>query len=59
MFSLICVSINGSVNNREAGDLRCHRAHYDVIVMEWGQIVLLDRQWKPGHGMGYICSMAY
>ena len=33
MFSLICVWINGSVNNREAGYLRCHRAHYDVIVM--------------------------
>ena len=25
--------INGWVDNREAGDLRCHRAHYDVIVM--------------------------
>ena len=25
--------INGSVNNREAGDLKRHRAHYDVIVM--------------------------
>ena len=25
--------INGWVNNREAGDLRRHRAHYDVIVM--------------------------
>ena len=23
------------VNNREAGDLRRHRAHYDVIVMSW------------------------
>ena len=33
MFSLICVWINDWVNNREAGDLRCHRAHYDVIVM--------------------------
>ena len=33
MFSLICARINGWVNNREAGDLRCHRAHYDVIVM--------------------------
>ena len=32
MFSLICVS-NGWVNNREAGDLRRYRAHYDVIVM--------------------------
>ena len=33
MFSLICVSINGWVNNREAGDLRRYRAHYDVTVM--------------------------
>ena len=33
MFSLICVWINGWVNNREAGDLRRHPAHYDVIVM--------------------------
>ena len=34
MFSLICVWINGWVNNREAGDLRRYRGHYDVIVMK-------------------------
>ena len=33
MFSLICAGINDWVNNREAGDLRRNRAHYDVIVM--------------------------
>ena len=33
MFSLICAWINSWVNNREAGDLRRHRSHYDVIVM--------------------------
>ena len=33
MFSLICVWLKGWVNNREAGDLRRYRAHYDVIVM--------------------------
>ena len=33
MFSLICVWINGWVSNRDAGDLRRHRAHYDVTVM--------------------------
>ena len=33
MFSLICARINGWVNNRDAGDLRRHRTHYDVIVM--------------------------
>ena len=46
MFTLICARINGWVNNREAGDLRRYRAHYDVIVMEqthglhWGEIVV-------------------
>ena len=33
MFSLICTRINGWVNNDGAGDLRRHRAHYDVTVM--------------------------
>ena len=33
MSTLICVRINGWVNNREAGDFRRHLAHYDVIVM--------------------------
>ena len=33
MFSLICAWINGWVNNREAVDLRRHRAHYGVTVM--------------------------
>ena len=34
VFSLICAWENGWVNNREAGDLRRHRTHYDVIVMK-------------------------
>ena len=35
--SLIYVRINGWLNNREAGDFRRHRAHYDAIVMVgWG-----------------------
>ena len=32
-FSLICAWIKYCVNNREAGDLRRYRLHYDVIVM--------------------------
>ena len=32
-FSLICAWINCWVNNGEAGDLRRHHAHYDVMVM--------------------------
>ena len=35
MFYLNCAWTNTSANNRDAGDLRCHRAHYDVIVMSY------------------------
>ena len=35
MFSVICVWINGWINNGEAVDLRRPRAHYDVTVMNW------------------------
>ena len=34
LFSLICVWINHWVNSREAGDLRRHPVHYEVIVMK-------------------------
>ena len=33
MFPLVCAWINSWENNREAGDLRRHGAHYDVISM--------------------------
>ena len=33
IFSLICAWINGLVSNHEAGDLRWHRAQFDVTVM--------------------------
>ena len=35
MFSLICAWTSGCVNNRDASDLRRHRAHYHVSVMQW------------------------
>ena len=44
IFSLNCAGIKGRVNNREAGDLRRHGAHHDVIVMcTWkdGQLWIL------------------
>ena len=41
MFPLICARINGWANNREAGDLTRHRAHYDVTVMRIQQ----EQQW--------------
>ena len=36
MFSLVCPWINDWLNNRNAGDLRRHRAHYDIIAMNHG-----------------------
>ena len=33
MVYLICTWTNGRANKRDASDLRCHRAHYDVTVI--------------------------
>ena len=51
MFSLICTRITGWVNNRWNGDLRCHRAHYDVIVMYPSTLVTAPAYelWMPQH----------
>ena len=38
MFSLICAWTNDWVNNRYPGDLRRHRAHWDVTVMGNGAL---------------------
>ena len=50
MFSLICVWINGWVNNGKTGDLRRYRARYDVIVMFFSayhdQIVVSNWRWR-------------
>ena len=43
MFSLICAWINGWVNNRDAGDLRRHRAHYDVTTMNLPHSISKDK----------------
>ena len=40
LFSLICVWINGWVNNHEASDLRRHLGHYDVTVMSNISLIL-------------------
>ena len=44
MFSLTCARINSWVNNGEAGDLRRHRGHYDVIVVRG---VRVPGCWRP------------
>ena len=50
MFSLICAWINGWVNNREAGDLRRHRGHYDVNVMANSSRMPLDSSKATNNG---------
>ena len=60
MFSLTW--INGWVNNREAGDLGRHRAHYDVIVMDnivWNQTTTKhDKAWAVWYFAGCIVFTA-
>ena len=54
------------VNTRESGDLRCHRAHYDVIVILLSFIILTDSNnpetagnaWVGTHHYGYRCPGA-
>ena len=42
VFSLVCPWINGWVNNRKAGDLRCHGTDYDVIVVVFYSSIIGD-----------------
>ena len=56
MFSLICVWRNGWINNAEAGGLRYHRAHYDIIVIvdsqctgPWFYKNILSYPYKKSH----------
>ena len=50
--SLICPWINGWGNNRDAGNLRRHHAHYDVIVM-----ITSLRTWTPSQRLIEIRHM--
>ena len=55
MFSLMCASTNGSVNNRGAGDLRCHRANYDVTIMARGHVQTA----AADNGLSINCHSAF
>ena len=62
MFSLICAWIDDWVNNREAGDLRRHRGHYDVNVMillrylYMEQPCLIPSRWIHSRNSQEICT---
>ena len=60
MFSLICTWINGWVNKSKAGDLRRHRAHYDVIVM-FKHVLLeetLNVSWNFAYRSCHVLTMS-
>ena len=52
VFSLICAWTNGWAINLDAGDLRNHRAYYDVIVMYLSCITQSFSGWGWGVGGG-------
>ena len=60
-FSLICAVITDWVNNRVAGDLRRHRAHYDVTVMicwHWNDADSRSpSSWKTRNSLTYIFNV--
>ena len=61
MFSLICIWINGWVNNRKPGDLSRHPAHYDVTVMLPNNLPVMLLSWyylAKCYGSG-VPPMAY
>ena len=59
MSSLICALTNDGANNRNAGDLRRHRAHYDVIVMLCNDSVLSARKFKNVAGIAHTHSQGH
>ena len=54
VFSVICAWINGWKHNREAGDLRRHRAHYDVNVMTKQRTYLIHPT-----TLNFYCTVKY
>ena len=53
MSSLICARTNSWVNNREAGDLRRHRTHYDDSVMKGVGLRHRNSHIHPSHFWGF------
>ena len=58
MFSLICAWINGWANNREAGDLRRHRAHHGVTVMRHVSTIAVVNLLKCVQSVSYTSWIA-
>ena len=50
MFPFICAWTNTWANNGNAGDLKCHHAHYYVTVMSCFKILKTDTTWLVFYG---------
>ena len=60
MISMICAWINGWVNSRDAGDLRRHRANYDVIIMRQWSLTSMLTSWTICTTPTYsFCTLTY
>ena len=53
IFPRICAWANGWINNRDAGELKRHRAHYDVTVLVQ-QIMALTKVEPLTTGLGHL-----
>ena len=56
MISFICAWINTWVNNRMAGDLRRHRAHYGVIVMTMNSFIGFSADMCNHHERNWVVN---
>ena len=60
MFSLVCAWIKGWVNNREAGDPRRHRVHYDVTLMgKWVAVATARQEGRPWLNMVWDSTIVW
>ena len=58
-FSFICAWTNGCANNRDAGDLTRHRAHYDVTVMLYSYTTMISVVGCQNIGKWFIAMVDY
>ena len=59
MFYFICARTNGCANNRDAGDLKRHRAHYGVTVMLYSYTTIISAVGCQNIGKWFIAMVDY
>ena len=59
MFSFICAWINGWVNNRKAGDLKRHRAHYTLTKNKVDDLLDYDLKHQGPNKMATVLQITF